>query len=164
VYLGLRIGAYLRRIVGGCRRLLGLLGGWDGGSVPHYLRGRRCGLGGCERDDAPAVAALSRPRSRCPQVCGAPAAQDKPSGELPVRRRVRTEIGLGTQERKWGGKIGRSAVMPTGPGVAHAERSWGLGRLGVCVVRAVVFFVGEAARGARRLDGAVRFISADDDL
>jgi hypothetical protein len=26
------------------------------------------------------------------------------------------------------------------------------------------FFVGEAARGARRLDGAVRFISADDDL
>jgi hypothetical protein len=78
--LGLRIGAYLRRMQKAARRGL---------------------VGGCERDDAPGC-------------CGT--AQAKPSGELPVRRRVRTEIGFGRKERESGGKMSRP------PGICWADQ------------------------------------------
>ena len=69
-----------------------------------------------------AAVALPQPRTAQPLPAGVRRGnrpQDKLSGELPVRRRVTTEIGFGTQERESGG---RSAVTPTGPGVAHAEQ------------------------------------------
>jgi hypothetical protein len=111
VNLGLRVGAYLRRMQKAARR--GLLGGR--GTVDRCRTAAiaaYAGLGGCERDDAPGCCgtapAADRPAAaRCPQVCGAAAAQAKPSGELPVRRRVRTEIGFGSKERESGGETGR---------------------------------------------------------
>jgi hypothetical protein len=100
--LGVRIGAYLRRMQKAARRGL---------------------VGGCERDDAPGC-------------CGT--AQAKPSGELPVRRRVRTEIGFGRKERESGGKMSRP------PGICWADQGgycFGLNSWIACYFNYIFLFI-----------------------
>jgi len=91
---------------------------------------------------------LRRCPGRRPQVRGVAAAQAKPRGERPVRRRRRLERTEGL-DRRSGSREGRSGEAPSrrADGITHAHRTnaavrrlpsgrqmWELEKLGVCVL------------------------------